>query len=132
MIKKIVNWMLPFWIYAFLFFVLNVLWEVVPNDTDWLWLIAFGFIPHLYVGIYFWGIFLGWVVQKKSCIHSIYLQLILAIITFVVSVVIFTLFTYRDIRGFMILNVIPSAGFSILFFVAEIVTKKAQVRQKKA
>ncbi len=132
MIKKIVNWLVPFWIYSLGVSCIFILFRFIPSGSDYLWLIGWGFIlPHLFVGIYVWGLLLGWLVQWRSFLRSIRSQLLLTLIVFTVSLLVLSIYTWgTGVKWVIILNMIPSAGFSILFFAAEIVTKKAQMKQE--
>ena len=81
MLKKIISWMLPFFIYNLIVLLLILLMFLLPIGSDIVLLIGWGlYIPYIYFVIYILGFIFGYFIQARSLVQSIKLQLILAII----------------------------------------------------
>ncbi len=129
MIKKIISWLYPLWIYVLILLVMRILMWVLPQKSDIALIISVFAYLNLTAFIYPLGLMLGWMVQCRSCLNSVWFQLMLAVVTFVVFLIIFAAFAYYDMRAMLMLDLLPSAVASCLFFIGELSTKKTQIRE---
>ncbi len=130
MIKKILSWFYPLWIYIFILLVMRILMWVLPQKSDIVLIISLFAYINLTAFIYPLGLMLGWMIQCRSRLYSVGLQLVLAVVTFIVFLLFFALFAYYDTRAMLILDLLPSAVASCLFFVGELSTRKTQIRER--
>lgn len=127
MLKKIISWMLPFFIYNLIVLLLILLMFLLPIGSDIVLLIGWGlYIPYIYFVIYILGFIFGYFIQARSLVQSIKLQLILAIISFTTMLLVLSTYIISEPSLFSTFAFVPAFGSSCLFFIGELFSRHKQ------
>lgn len=129
MLKKIMSWMLPYFVYNLVVLTIILLIFLFPTGSDISLLLGWGiYIPYIFYIVYILGFIFGYFVQIRCPILSITLQLTLTIISFVTLILVLSVYIISEPDLFTTFALIPASGSSCLFLIGEIF---ARYEQKK-
>lgn len=124
MLKKIMSWMLPYFVYNLIVLLLIASYFLIPKGADIAWLFVWGFyFPYIGFIVYILGFTFGYFTQKRSMTQSVMLQLLLALIVFTTTASVLSVYILTMMETFFELAFIPAFGSALFFFAGEIYSR---------